>query len=298
VSQKSNESQYLYLVFDLDTLTLRRCDFCGENTNCARRVAFGVRMHAAHGEPFNAATGSLALTGRQPSIRAVEETHALGAALVHPYNLAASLGRATEPGMPSTSCYFSPSEGRRQALAYDIGVNQAGDARHLLFAGYRVVSVEADPTKYRKHLADATLTPYLTSGQWTLVNAAVVGRGGGGSNITFYINHRKPDSSSTDSRLACSVKCTPVDVPTLTCGELLHQYGPAFFLKADIEGMLLADIERVRKHSILPTMTRIRSLVMLRARRRLLRNPAGAAAKHASWSPAFQALVFATICAI
>ena len=187
-------------------------------------------------------------------MHAVEEALALNAGrssvLRHPYNLAASVGRHTEAHMPSTSCYFTAlyNEPSVRALAYDIGVNQAGDARHLLHAGYRVVSVEADPTKYRRHINDPTLSPYLLSGQWTLLNSALVGKSSGASNITFYINLLKPDSSSTDSRLACRQAplgktvhrtCEAVSVSTITCGELVHRFGSGFYLKSDVEGVRL-----------------------------------------------------------
>ena len=195
----------------------------------------------------NDAPSDLALTGRQPSVRAAEELRALQAtSLRHPYNLAASMGRPTEPNMPSTSCYFTAPQDEVpvRALAYDLGVNQAGDARHLLHKGYRVVSVEADPYKYRKHMADPTLSWYRHKGQWTLLNVALVGRAAAATNVTFYINFRKPDSSSTSRRLACgggategaSRTCEAVSVPTITCGELLSRFGNGFYLKSDVEG--------------------------------------------------------------
>jgi hypothetical protein len=185
----------------------------------------------------------LTLIGRRPTVRATEEALALTAGssseLRHPYNTAASLGLATAPHMPSPSCYFTAphTDPPVRALAYDLGVNQAGDARHLLHKGYRVVSVEADPHKYRKHIADPTLSWYRRTGQWTLLNRVLVGHGASSSNVTFYINLRKPDSSSTDKRLACGTwKCEAVSVPSITCGALLSRFGSGFYLKTDVEG--------------------------------------------------------------
>ena len=166
-------------------------------------------------------------------------TDGLGKALTHPYNIEASWGKPTRPGMPSTSCYFdanATSHGR--SLAYDIGVNQAGDARALLYKGYRVVSVEADPRKYRKLMADTLLARYRQTKQWTLINAAIVGRSADSSgNVRFYIYHSKPDSSTTDPR-ACfqsAGACSNVSVPKITCGELVRRFGVGFVLKSDIE---------------------------------------------------------------
>ena len=177
-----------------------------------------------------------ALIARGPTALAELESSELrrNKSLSHSYNLNAT-GRG---------CYFEATpQHHLRPLAFDIGVNQAGDARHLLYQGYRVVSVEADPIKYRKHSSDPFFERYRRTGQWTLVNAALTLHSEVGRNVTFWINLRKPDSSSTDPRLACQGskppspdRCIAVQVPTVSCSALIRSFGVPFYLKSDVEG--------------------------------------------------------------
>ena len=116
----------------------------------------------------------------------------------------------------------------------DVGSNNGADARFFLQSGYCVVSVDANPTMARK-----TRQAQLATGNGEKTFALNVGlTSGERGNATFYVNKRRPETSSFDASKASLLGAiTRMSVPTVRCEDLwslLCGHRP-MYLKVDIE---------------------------------------------------------------
>jgi FkbM family methyltransferase len=117
-------------------------------------------------------------------------------------------------------------------LIYDVGAYDGADTAYYLRQGYRVVSIEADPT-----LADELRTRFATevsAGHCTILNVGVADEAG---EATFYVSEL-PIWSSFDKAMAtrAGFAAREIRVECRTFQSIMQKHGVPFFLKVDIEG--------------------------------------------------------------
>ena len=138
---------------------------------------------------------------------------------------------------------MTPANSAARELIYDVGAENGDDSAYYLRLGYKVVGVEANP------LAAAALerrfAAELADGRYALVPMGIAAEPG---EAPFWICDDEPGRSSFDPSMASSFGARHhcVTVQTCTFRSLLEQYGPAAYVKIDIEGsddLCLADID-------------------------------------------------------
>ena len=121
-------------------------------------------------------------------------------------------------------------------LIYDIGMHEGEDSKFYLLKGFRVVAVEADPALCE--LAAERLRQFTATGQLTIVNRAIAPTRG---PVTFYRSATSGwgtvDSQWNADNAARGVESEPISVEAITLADLVSEYGEAFYMKIDIEGM-------------------------------------------------------------
>jgi FkbM family methyltransferase len=136
-------------------------------------------------------------------------------------------------------------------LIYDIGMHDGADSDFYLRKGFRVVAVEADPETCR---ATAERFPsFLETGQLTIVNRAIAPVGG---PVIFYRSQTPDWSTIVDEwdadNAARGVSSEPITVEGITLADLVGEYGNAFYMKLDIEGMDRRALESLAATSVRP----------------------------------------------
>ena len=121
------------------------------------------------------------------------------------------------------------------ATIYDVGMHEGQDTGFYLKKGFRVIAIEANSV-----LVDAArrrFAPFIASGQLVIVNVGIVAEDNGGT-LDFYVNDRISEWSSFSRELAArnDSPVHVVSVPTRTLASIVAEYGPAYFVKIDIEG--------------------------------------------------------------
>ena len=137
-------------------------------------------------------------------------------------------------------------------LIYDIGMFDGEDSRFYLHRGYRVVAVEADP------LTCATtverLREFVESGQLTVVNRAIAASRG---SVTFYRSANPDWGTIVDSwqrdNAALGVPSQAITVEGITLADLVNEFGEAFYMKIDIEGMDRRALESLHASAVRPS---------------------------------------------
>jgi len=123
----------------------------------------------------------------------------------------------------------------RNETIYDVGMHEGQDTAFYLKKGFRVVAVEAN-----RVLADAArsrFAPFIASGQLVVLNVGITDNDSDG-DLEFFVNDRISEWSSFDQAIAAR-NGSPVHsvfVPTRTLASIIDEYGPAYFVKIDIEG--------------------------------------------------------------
>jgi len=118
-------------------------------------------------------------------------------------------------------------------LVFDLGLNTGDDTAFYLSQGYRVVSVEADPT-----LAEAARKRFhreIEQNRLQILNVGIAKEDG---FADFWICDDKSQFNSFDRRIAArnSYKHHSIRIPTKRFATLLKEYGMPYYLKIDIEG--------------------------------------------------------------
>lgn len=121
------------------------------------------------------------------------------------------------------------------ATIYDVGMHEGQDTAFYLKKGFRVIAIEANSA-----LVDAArrrFAPFLTSGQLAILNVGIVAEDSGKA-LEFFVNDRISEWSSFDRELAArnGSPVHEVSVPTRTLASIVAEYGPAYYVKIDIEG--------------------------------------------------------------
>jgi FkbM family methyltransferase len=125
------------------------------------------------------------------------------------------------------------------------------DSEFYLRKGFRVVAVEADPEICRT--TAERLRTFLDSGQLTIVNRAIAPARG---PVTFH-RSRTPDWGTIvdevdEDNAARGVLSEPITVEGITLADLVGEYGDAFYMKLDIEGMDRRALESLAATSVRP----------------------------------------------
>ena len=119
-----------------------------------------------------------------------------------------------------------------RARIYDIGANTGEDTAFYLAKGFDVVAVEADPA-----LVDALNTRFaaeIAAGRLAVEGSAICDMTG---EATFFVNDFNEWSSLVeDGQATRHFTHRRITVPTLSLPDLLARYGPARYVKMDIEG--------------------------------------------------------------
>ncbi len=122
-----------------------------------------------------------------------------------------------------------------QSTIYDVGMHIGQDTAFYLKKGFRVVAIEANCL-----LVEAALrhfSPFVRSGQLSILNLGITSRDDEG-DLEFFINEKISEWSSFDKRIASRMD-SPVRsvlVPTSSLTSVISKYGPAYYVKIDIEG--------------------------------------------------------------
>ena len=123
----------------------------------------------------------------------------------------------------------------RTETIYDVGMHEGQDSVYYLKKGFRVVAIEAN--RVLADTAGRRLAPFVTSGQLTILNVGITDGESGGA-LEFFVNDRITEWSSFDREIA-GRNGSPVHsvlVPTRTLASIITEYGPAYYVKIDIEG--------------------------------------------------------------
>lgn len=133
-------------------------------------------------------------------------------------------------------------------LIYDVGFHNGDDTAYYLHRGYRVVAIEADPT-----LADLGRTRFadaIDRGRLILENVAV-GREEG--NATFWLSsHPAYNSFDRSNAEKFGQVAHPVEVRCVPFRTILAAYGPAYYVKLDVEGADRACLESMHQAGLPP----------------------------------------------
>ncbi|MGH9195842.1 MAG: FkbM family methyltransferase, partial [Acidimicrobiia bacterium] len=119
-------------------------------------------------------------------------------------------------------------------LIFDLGMHKGLDARNYLAKGFDVVGLEAVPAlcgRVRDENADM-----IASGRLQVVQRALYTKTG--ERVRFYVNPDHDDWGSLDRGAAEKGvgSSRPIEVETITLGDLLKAYGSPYYIKCDLEG--------------------------------------------------------------
>lgn len=124
--------------------------------------------------------------------------------------------------------------GGQQALVIDMGMGLGADTRYYLAQGFRVLAVEANPAAIAKAMTDPWIVTFWESRQLDVLHAAAVGPGKATEAMPFYAFADRPEQSRSVQVIETS-HSEPISVPAVECVDLLRKFGPAVYMKIDIE---------------------------------------------------------------
>ncbi|MGE0408086.1 MAG: FkbM family methyltransferase [Amphiplicatus sp.] len=144
-------------------------------------------------------------------------------------------------------------------LIYDIGLHRGEDAEFYLKKGFRVIGVEADADLCAE--VAARFAGAVEAGRLTIVHVAIAETAGRATlyrNRSFSIwNTLQPEWAERNQRRGAS--SLAVEVETATLASVIERYGPAYFVKIDIEGMDVAALKSLARASSRPRYVSIES---------------------------------------
>jgi FkbM family methyltransferase len=133
-------------------------------------------------------------------------------------------------------------------LIYDFGMHIADDSEVYLRKGFRVVAIEADPVLCEQ--ARQQFPQEIAEGDLVVLNKAV---GDTEGVFEFYVcdeQNRLSTASQAFVKMQMrqkGVAFRTVPVPFTTADQILAEYGPARFVKIDIEGHDLMCLQQIAK---------------------------------------------------
>jgi FkbM family methyltransferase len=115
---------------------------------------------------------------------------------------------------------------------FDVGMHDGQDAAFYMHRGFRVVSVDANPTLCGR--AKEQFAEQIRSGQLTILNVAIADEEG---ERDFYVNLHDDHWSSLDPEWGQRKgRFKTIKVRTMRFESLIAAYGVPYYLKIDIEG--------------------------------------------------------------
>ena len=134
----------------------------------------------------------------------------------------------------------------RPDLIYDIGMDDGSDTAFYLHQGFRVIAIEADPTRCES--ARTKFAEAIQHGRLTILNLGIAERE---ETATFWVCESVPEWSSFEHGVASrrGSPCHSIEVHTVRFRQVLEQFGIPHYLKVDIEGadpLCVRDLPRER----------------------------------------------------
>lgn len=118
---------------------------------------------------------------------------------------------------------------------YDIGMHSGADTAYYLLKGFTVIGVDANPTMIRA--AEKRFAAPIGDGRLQLVCSGISAQNSA-APAPFFVNQHRSEWSSFDRSLA-ERRGDPISVEHVASRSLssvVEQFGPAFYVKIDIEG--------------------------------------------------------------
>jgi FkbM family methyltransferase len=127
-------------------------------------------------------------------------------------------------------------------LIIDLGMNNGDDTAHYLDRGFRVVSLEANPTLCER--AQDRFRAAIEAGRLRILNVAISDKAG---QAEFYVNLDNDHWSSLDPGWAQrdATHCRRIIVRCVSLSELFDEYGTPYYLKIDVEGIDRSVLEQL-----------------------------------------------------
>ena len=122
-----------------------------------------------------------------------------------------------------------------QRVVYDLGMNNGDDSAYYLLKGYQVVGIDANPEMCR--LCEARFSREIRDGRMKVLNVGISEQIG---EAIFHVNREKPAISTFEPEHFTRTEWAPrewdeVIVRTSPLSVIMHEHGPAEFIKIDIE---------------------------------------------------------------
>ena len=122
-------------------------------------------------------------------------------------------------------------------MIFDIGCHGGEDFAFYLEKGFRVVAVEANPILCEK--LKKKFTQEISDGRLVLIEKAIAETHK--DTVDFFINSSATmwgtiSRDMADRNAAAGFPSETIEVPSITFGEVLREYGVPYYLKIDIEG--------------------------------------------------------------
>jgi FkbM family methyltransferase len=139
-------------------------------------------------------------------------------------------------------------------LIYDLGMHKGEDTEYYLKKGFRVVAVDANPDLCAS--VGARLSPYVQSGQLTIVNRAI---GDGTGSVPFYTSDLSEwgtisaDWMERNARMGHPATGAPMMVEMISFANLVADYGHPYFVKIDIEGHDMTAVRSLAATDVRPS---------------------------------------------
>jgi FkbM family methyltransferase len=130
----------------------------------------------------------------------------------------------------------------QENLIIDVGMHNGDDAAFYMHKGFRVVSIEANPTLCQQ--ARERFAEQIKSGRLTVLNVAIADEEG---ERDFYVNLHDDVWSSLDPEWGQREgKFETIRVQTERFDRIISAYGTPLYLKVDIEGGDLTVLRQLR----------------------------------------------------
>jgi len=144
-------------------------------------------------------------------------------------------------------------------LVYDVGAHTGEDSDFYLKLGYRVVAIEANPILVKK--LQTRFDNEIKLRRYILLPNAI---GESNEEITFYVNKKESEWSTTDPKMALRNKLMGADseeikVNCIRLDDIVREYGCPQYIKIDIEGADMLCLNAIKNLNTPPTYVSIES---------------------------------------
>lgn len=134
-------------------------------------------------------------------------------------------------------------------VIYDLGAHNGADLPYYLHKADKVVAVEANPELAGQ--LSAKFQVAVQKGQLVVENVAVTEIEGEGL-MTFFINNKADNLSTSVRPKIDSSHYSEVVVETASIGSLIRKHGLPYFVKVDLEGADMSILRAMAKENLFP----------------------------------------------